>query len=239
MTLCVAARPRPAGTDGRHTSTMIGRLHWGDDRLTGPLPAAGQRDVAVGIGETLEPSGQLDAELVELARAGDLDAFSRLTERYQDFAFRVALSVTGNAADAEDATQEGFVRAFRALDRFRAGAPFRPWVLKIVLNEARGRRRVGFRSQALGRRLLGEREELEADPMDHVLLQERRGAMATALRELQPDHRRVIYYRYFLDLSEEEMADALDCPRGTVKSRLSRALARLRQIVSARPELVR
>jgi RNA polymerase sigma-70 factor (ECF subfamily) len=182
---------------------------------------------------------QPDPELVERARAGDLDAFSVLTERHQDFGFRVALAVTGNAADAEDATQEGFVRAFRALDRFRQGAPFRPWLLKIVLNEARGRRRSRVRSDALGRRIGGLPEDFDVDPMDHVLMQERSEAMAAALRQLQPDHRVVIYLRYFLDLSEDEMAVALDRPRGTVKSRLSRAMGQLRIVVADRPELVR
>jgi RNA polymerase sigma factor (sigma-70 family) len=191
-----------------------------------------------GYQSTVDRHDQSDPELVERARAGDLDAFSVLTERYQDFGFRVALAVTGNPADAEDATQEGFVRAFRALDRFREGAPFRPWLLKIVLNEARGRRRYRVRSDALGRRIGGLPEEFDVDPMDHVLIQERSEAMAAALRLLQPDHRVVIYLRYFLDLSEDEMAIALDRPRGTVKSRLSRAMSQLRIVVSERPELV-
>lgn len=189
-----------------------------------------------GIHAAVDDGIQLDAELIVRSRAGDLDAFSRLTVRYQDIAFRVALSVTGNTHDAEDAAQEGFIHAFRALERFRTGAPFRPWILKIVLNEARGRRRVQARASAFRGRLGPDHEEFEPDPMDQVLLQEKSDVIAGALRRLGSDHRRVIYYRYFLDLSEEEMAEALGCPRGTVKSRLSRAIARLRDVMGEAPE---
>ncbi len=178
----------------------------------------------------------VDDELIRAALHGDLDAFARLTVRYQDAAFRVAWSVTGNPHDAEDAAQEGFIRAYRALDRFRLGSPFRPWLMKIILNEARGRRRSRGRSDRLSARLgILHLEELETDPMDQILLREDSDTLAQAIRRLSSQHRGVIYLRYFLDLTEAETADVLDVPRGTVKSRLSRALDQLRAIMSDAP----
>src|ERR687892_212926 len=117
-----------------------------------------------------------EIELVGLAQSGDSAAYQTLVEEHQTIAFRTAYLITGSAADAEEAVQEAFVKAFYALGRFRPDAPFRPWVLRIVANE----------------------------------------------------DRLVIACRYFLELSEEETAAALDWRRGTVKSRLARALERLR-----------
>ncbi len=82
-----------------------------------------------------------EAKLAERAREGDTAAYERLVRMHQAVAFRAAYLVTGDAPEAEDATQEAFVKAYRALGRFRPGAPFRPWLLAIVTNEARNRRR--------------------------------------------------------------------------------------------------
>jgi RNA polymerase sigma-70 factor (ECF subfamily) len=149
---------------------------------------------------------------------------------HQDIAFRAAYLVTGSAADAEDAAQDGFVKAWQALPRFRQGAAFRPWLLAIVTNEARNRRRHAGRQAALALRALDPApagpEEAAAERADH----ERLVRIVSGLSE---EHRLVIGYRYFLDLSEEETAEALGIPRGTVKSRLARALARLREQMEA------
>src|SRR4029077_10773432 len=82
-----------------------------------------------------------DSELVERARRGDEDAYEELVRAYQGIAFRTAYVIAGSASDAEEAAQEAFVKAYRALGRFRPGSPFRPWLLQIVANEARNRRR--------------------------------------------------------------------------------------------------
>ena len=144
---------------------------------------------------------------------------------HQHVAFRAAYLVTGSAAEAEDAAQEGFVKAWQALPRFREGAPFRPWLLAIVVNEARNRRRRAGRQAALALRAAdpgpAPLEDTAAERADH----DRLLRLVASLRE---DDRLVIGYRYFLDLSEDETAEALGIPRGTVKSRLSRALERLR-----------
>src|SRR6266496_2575903 len=86
-----------------------------------------------------------ESQLVERARNGDETAYEELVRAHQGIAFRIAYLVAGNSAEAEDAAQEGFVKAYRALGRFRRGAPFRPWLLQIVANEARNRRRSACR----------------------------------------------------------------------------------------------
>jgi RNA polymerase sigma factor (sigma-70 family) len=145
---------------------------------------------------------------------------------HQEVAFRAAYLVTGSAAEAEDAAQEGFVKAWQALPRFREGAPFRPWLLAIVVNEARNRRRHAGRQAALALRALdpppAPTDETAAARAEHERLLQIVGGM-------REEDRLVIGYRYFLDLNEQETAQALGVPRGTVKSRLARGLERLRE----------
>lgn len=145
---------------------------------------------------------------------------------HQEVAFRAAYLVTGSAAEAEDAAQDGFVKAWQALPRFRRGAPFRPWLLAIVTNEARNRRRHAGRQAALALRAARPELDRTGEAASARLEQERLLQLVGAMTE---EDRLIIGYRYFLDLSEAETAEALGVARGTVKSRLSRALARLRE----------
>ena len=150
---------------------------------------------------------------------------------YQDLAFRTAYVITGDAVEAEDAAQSGFVKAYFALPRFRAGASFRPWLLQIVANEARNRRTAARRHPTV--ELTGFAEQLTdsvaASPESIAIAEDQRAHLVDALNRLREEDRTVIVCRYFLDLTETEMATTLDCPRGTVKSRLSRALGRMRE----------
>jgi RNA polymerase sigma factor (sigma-70 family) len=175
-----------------------------------------------------------EAALIERARHGDQEAYDVLVRRYQEVVFRTAYLITTDAGEAEDAAQEAFVKAYRALGRFRPDAPFRPWILRIAANEARNRRRSERRRMQL--RPSDTSSAPVAEPIDPgpgpeqiVLRRERQAALLAALGALGEDDRTVIAYRYFFELSESEMADALGVARGTVKSRLSRALARLRR----------
>lgn len=170
-----------------------------------------------------------EARLVERARAGDVDAYEVLVDRYRAVACRVAYAIAGD--DGEDAAQEAFVKAFAALPRFRPGSRFRPWLLRIVANEARNRRRSATRHAQLALRLMGPapgRAATVPSPEEDVLAAERRRSLAAALATLAPRDRAVIALRFAAELSEAEMAEALGCAPGTVKSRLSRALAKLR-----------
>jgi RNA polymerase sigma-70 factor (ECF subfamily) len=168
--------------------------------------------------------------LVEAARRGDERAYEELVRMYADIAFRTAYIFTSSAHDAEDAAQDAFVKAWRALGRFRPGAAFRPWLLQIVANEARNRRRSAGRRARLAVRAAGETTSGDAAPSPEasVLADERRTSLLAAVEALPDDARDVIVCRYFLDLSEEDTAAVLDVPRGTVKSRTARALERLR-----------
>jgi RNA polymerase sigma-70 factor (ECF subfamily) len=176
-----------------------------------------------------------EQELIERARRGDADAYEELVRRYADIAVRTATYVGGRAGDAEDAAQDAFVKAYAALPRFRAGAPFRPWLLRIVANEARNRRRSAGRRAELATRVAEDRPSADAAPSPEaaVLANESRAALLDAVNGLRHEDREVIAARYFLELSEAEAAEALGIPKGTVKSRLSRALGRLREGLTA------
>ena len=171
-----------------------------------------------------------DTDLVAQAQRGDERAYQALVEEHQTIAFRTAYLITGSAADADDAVQDAFVKAYYALGRFRPDAPFRPWVLRIVANEARNRRRSAGRRERLVLRAAEEPPSGGAVPSPEaaLLASEQRSQLLEAVNELREEDRLVIACRYFLDLSEEETAAALGWRRGTVKSRLSRSLDRLR-----------
>jgi RNA polymerase sigma-70 factor (ECF subfamily) len=154
---------------------------------------------------------------------------------HQRIAFRTAYLLTGNSADAEDAAQTAFVKAWQALGRFRRGAPFRPWLLAIVANEAKNRLRSGGRRDELFQRLAAGTDSGGAAPSPEQALErsEERARLARGLQALPEEQRLTIGLRYFLDLDEADLAAVLGVRRGTVKSRLARALARLREEVPA------
>jgi RNA polymerase sigma factor (sigma-70 family) len=161
-----------------------------------------------------------DGDLVRLTGSGDAAAYELLVRRYQEVAWRTACLITGDTADAEDVAQEAFVKAYLALPRFRPGAAFRPWLLTIVANEARNRRRSAGRRAGLALR--------EPSPEGAVEAAEQRRALVDAIATLPERDRDVIGCRYLLGLSEAESAAVLGIAKGTVKSQLSRALGRLR-----------
>jgi RNA polymerase sigma-70 factor (ECF subfamily) len=178
-----------------------------------------------------------EQEIVARARAGDGDAFSLLVQQHQDLAFRTAYLILGEAAEAEDAAQDAFVRAHRALGSFRPDAPFRPWLLAIVANVARNRRRSAARQALLELRAAeaGPLGEAAPSPEAAALAHERRRWLLAAVNSLRAEERLAVAGRYFLGFSEAELASLLGCARGTVKSRLSRALSRLRERLAEGP----
>jgi RNA polymerase sigma factor (sigma-70 family) len=168
-----------------------------------------------------------EGELIALARNGDGDAYASLVRAHQDVAFRTAMLITQDPAEAEDAAQDGFVKAWRALKRFRTGEPLRPWLLTIVANEARNRRRSAGRRTALALRAPLP-AEADRSAESQVIASADRAALLEAMSRLRDDDRLVLGCRYLLELSEAETAAALGVKPGTVKSRTSRALERLR-----------
>ncbi|MDX6292946.1 MAG: hypothetical protein QOH50_2021 [Kribbellaceae bacterium] len=179
-----------------------------------------------GISETGE------AEILVRLRSGDTAAYAELVRRHAPVAKRTAV-LLGAGSEADDVVQEAFVKAYAALRGFREGAAFRPWLLRIVANETRNL--VRSRSRRSRREELATLPEsvLAAgesalDPAVQAVSVERRTELVSALRELPEQFRLVVTCRYLLDLDEQETATVLGWPRGTVKSRLHRALGRLR-----------
>jgi RNA polymerase sigma-70 factor (ECF subfamily) len=177
--------------------------------------------------------------LVRAAQQGDAAAFTEIVRRYQRAVYRVAYGLTRNAADADDLAQETFVRAWRALDRFRPDEPLYPWLSRIAINLSyslfrRRKRRPETSIEPLieaGRQWAGQE-----DPERDVVERERDAKIAESFSELKEDHRAVLVLRVVEGLSYEEIARTLHVPVGTVMSRLSRARSELRAGLVSRTE---
>ncbi|WP_431960215.1 RNA polymerase sigma factor [Actinacidiphila sp. bgisy160] len=168
--------------------------------------------------------------MIARVRAGEREAYAELVRLHADVAHRTAV-LLGAGSDAEDVVQVSFVKAYRALATFREGAAFRPWLLRIVANEARNAGRAARRLRSAVERnaaLEALPPAADDDPESLAVSRERRAELLAAVQALSEPHRMVVTCRYLLDLDEEETATVLGWPRGTVKSRLHRALARLR-----------
>jgi RNA polymerase sigma-70 factor (ECF subfamily) len=171
-----------------------------------------------------------DADMIRHAQQGDAAAYEALVRRYQAVAFRTAWLILGDTDDAHDVTQSGFLKAWLGLSSVDPGRPFRPWLLTIVANEARNRRR--SRRRWLARVLPEDRVELlaETGPSLEQSVADR-DEIAAVLRELaqmEETDRMTLWCRHVLGMSEQETADVMACAIGTVKSRGHRALERLR-----------
>ena len=176
-----------------------------------------------------------EAAVIARVRAGEPEAYAELVRAHTGIALRAATAL-GAGADAEDVVQQAFVKAYCALGRFRDGMAFRPWLLSIVANETRNTVRAAVRRNGLADREAAfvKAEPVipeSADPAVATLETERRGALVAALEKLGEEHRLVVTYRYLLEMDERETAQALGWPRGTVKSRLNRALRKLERLL--------
>jgi RNA polymerase sigma factor (sigma-70 family) len=171
--------------------------------------------------------------LIARAQRGDLKAYESLVRLHETMAFRAAFLVTHDENEAADAAQDAFLRAYRALGSFRAGQPFRPWILRIVTNQALNRVQASQRRARATERFTQEVMATQDQPSPERKLAEREQSerLLQAVRELAPAEQTLIALRFFLELPEGEVAEALNVPRGTIKSRLHRTLARLREII--------
>jgi RNA polymerase sigma-70 factor, ECF subfamily len=178
-----------------------------------------------------------ESKLVRDAQAGDGRAFAEIVRRYQRAMYRLAYGFVRSPADADDVAQETFVRAYRALGRFRVGEPLYPWLARIASNTAlsqlRSRRR---RPETPLEPLLeaGRQWGTDDDPADRAASEEQARHLREAMAELKPEHQAVLVLRVVEDLSYDEIAKALAVPAGTVMSRLSRARAELKAKLAAR-----
>ncbi|CAM5259907.1 hypothetical protein GCM10010329_04960 [Streptomyces spiroverticillatus] len=188
---------------------------------------------------TLRGGGVVVDEAAVIARvlSGDSEAYAELVRAHTGTALRAAVAL-GAGADAEDVVQTAWVKAYQALGGFREGAAFRPWLIRIVANETRNTVRAASRLRsAVGREatLTGAFPLIpeSADPAVAAVRAERMAALAAALEELSEEHRQVVTCRFLLELDEAETVQALGWPRGTVKSRLNRALRKLERLLPA------
>ena len=166
--------------------------------------------------------------LISRARGGDREAFGALVEQYRDNVYRLAYRMCGNAYDADEAAQEAFVAAWRALPNFRGDAKFSTWLYRLTTNAAIDVMRREKRHQTVGD---GEMVDLADDadsPQETVERTEQQEAVQKALGTLSEEYREVLLLRYMEELDYAEIAEVLQLPSGTVKSRINRAKAALK-----------
>jgi RNA polymerase sigma-70 factor (ECF subfamily) len=168
-------------------------------------------------------------ELIGQVLAGDAAAWPPLVYAHQEAVFRLAYLLLGDTADAEDVAQETMVRASQALGRFDRSRPLRPWLLQIARNQAANRRRSARRRLAALQRWWANKPAMH-DPVAQINAEA--ADLHQAVNQLSRPDQEVIYLRYFIELTVDETAQALGVAPGTVKSRLARALQRLRPLLA-------
>ena len=174
-----------------------------------------------------------EQDLIAHAQRGDLQAYEQLVQQYEQLAFRVAYLITRDDHEAADAAQDAFLRASRSQRSFKLGQPLRPWQLRIVTNTALNRIQAAQRRNRMNERytqqVIVENGNLSIEGL--AVKREQQQRLIAAVNQLNPEQQTLIALRYFLELPEAEVAAALNIPRGTVKSRLHRTLAKLREII--------
>lgn len=175
------------------------------------------------------PEAGPDAALIARAVQGENDAWVQIVRQQQEAIFRLAWLLLGDATEAEDVAQETFLHAYRALARFDGTRPLRPWLLQIAHNLASNRRRGLRRAWKRLQRFFAGMED--AQLASHAVeLQAESDVLWRSIRQLDAADQQIIYLRYYLELSVDECAQSLEVAPGTIKSRLHRALARLRVV---------
>ncbi len=186
-----------------------------------------------------------ESKLIAAAQNGDLPAFNQLVLKYQNLAFNVAYRILGDPDRAADATQDAFIKAFKAMGNFH-GSDFRPWLLRIVTNTCYDYLRASKRKPTNS---LDDELEKKGDsnprfhdpgegPDKYVERKELSGLIQWGINQLNDNQRAVIVLVDIHGLSYEETSEVLDISLGTVKSRLSRARSRLRDILQEHQELL-
>ncbi len=184
-----------------------------------------------------------EQEFISRSQAGDVDAFNQLVERYQRLVYNLALRMLGNAETAEDATQDTFVSAYRAIGRFRGGS-FKAWILRIAANSCRDKMRIARRALVTSLDDLMEEagdfitDDKTESPEDYAQRRELGRFLNEGLAHLPEDQRLVVILSDIQGLSYEEISQATSSSLGTVKSRLNRGRSRLRDFLLQRRELL-
>jgi len=182
-----------------------------------------------------------ETQLLEAARAGSLAAFEELVLRYEKKIYNYCYRMTNNEQDAEDLTQEVFIKVYKNLKSFRGNSHFSTWVYRIAHNICIDRyRRMKISSVSLSAGGSGEDDkEIEIasndqSPEEAVITREQQELLQKCITELKPQYRSAIVLRDIQNYSYEEISRIMDIPIGTVKSHISRARSALREIVCMR-----
>ena len=182
-----------------------------------------------------------ELKLIERAKIGDRDSFEYLVKLHEKNVYNLALKLLKNREDAQDCMQEAMIRIYRALSGFKGQSSFSTWVYRITMNTCLDelRRRKARKSTSLDNLLdSGWSPSDETDtPERHAVQSEQRRTIERAIADLPEDMRAAIVLRDIQGLAYDEIASALDVNVGTVKSRISRGRERLREKLSAHPEL--
>lgn len=183
----------------------------------------------------MDVSTHEDLQAIRRLQSGDIGGLEILVARYQARAVRVAFLITHDESQAEDVVQDTFVRLFRKIGRFDPRRPFEPYLLRSVANAAlNSTRRINQQIPLDGdsrqvEQLLSYAASVESD-IEYIQLKQR---IVAALAKLAPRQRAAVVQRYYLEMSEREMAAALDTTPGTIKWLLNVARARLRELLGS------
>ncbi len=186
-----------------------------------------------------------DKELIALIIGGDMDVMDDLMARHASKAYQISYSVLGNKDDAEEVTQDAFIRIYKALPNFRGDSEFSTWMYRIVVNQARNRYRWNKRRGSQvnisidrdietddGSSIPFDLPDTGKNPDDEVVFKEWEGEIADEIKKLPVVNREALLLRNMKNLSYEQIAESLDCKIGTIKSRIARAREELRKRVS-------
>ena len=187
-------------------------------------------DLSLELALPLAPR-EREPELLARAIAGDHQAYANLVRPYERVAYRVAAAITGRSADAEEAMQNGFVKAYRSLHRFRVGAAFRPWLLRIVVNEAHNVLRAERRHARLATRAAERHGTAIAGPDEAVIAREEVETVLGSLARLPDADRLALALRYFAELPDGEAAALAGMSTEAYRVRLVRARKRLKALL--------
>ncbi|QYK49959.1 MAG: RNA polymerase sigma factor [Anaerolineales bacterium] len=165
----------------------------------------------------------MDAQTLARCKAGDPQAIESLVLEHKDRLFRFCLSILDDPADAEDATQESFIAALKALKNYRQESSFQTWLFSIALNTCRGqlRQRTRRARLAAASQPLHRQQAESSNPERAAIAHEHSHAMWQAISRLDEKHRLPVILRYYHELSTQEIAEVLGINLGTVHSRLS------------------
>ena len=198
--------------------------------MLGVYERAMTSDLSLGLPVAVH-QGRGDSELLARALEGDHQAYASLVRPHERVAYRVAAAITGGSADAEEAMQNAFVKAYRSLHRFRSGAPFRPWLLKIVVREAHNVLRAERRHARLGARAAEQRGGDVSGPDEALIVREEVETVLEALTRLPQPDRVALALRYFAELPDVDAAALVGTSCEAYRVRLVRARRRLQGLL--------